>query len=50
MIESPNYIEKPVGILVRETKVLWNQEVRLVEVQRQHRRGSIGIWEWEEVM
>ena len=38
--ESLNYIERPVAILDRKTKVLRNKEVELLKVKRQHRRGS----------
>ncbi|XP_042756659.1 uncharacterized protein LOC122197196 [Lactuca sativa] len=34
--ESRNYIERPVAILDRKTKVLRNKEVKLVKVQWQH--------------
>ena len=45
MDESLNYIERPIVILDRKTKVLWNKEVKLVKMQWQHRRGS--EWTWE---
>lgn len=39
--ESLNYIERPIAILDRKTKVLRNKEVKLVKVQWQHRRGYV---------
>ena len=45
-----NYVEKPVAILDRKTKVLQNKEVKLVKVQWQHRKGSKWTWEPEVEM
>ena len=50
MDEILNYIERPVAILDRKTKVLRNKEVKLVKVQWQHRKGSKWTWEPEEGM
>ncbi|XP_023754304.1 uncharacterized protein LOC111902723 [Lactuca sativa] len=48
--ESPNYIERPVVVLDRKTKVLHNKEVKLVKVQCQHQKGSEWTWKPEEEM
>ena len=48
--EILNYIERPVSIIDRKTKVLWNREVKLVKVQWQHRKGSEWTWEPEDEM
>ena len=43
--ESLNYIERTIMILDRKVMVLRNEEVSLVQVQWQHRKGS--EWTWE---
>ena len=48
--ESLNYIERPITVLDRKTKVLQNKDVKLVKVQWQHRRGSEWTWEPEDDM
>ena len=48
--ERLNYVERPVAILERTMKVLWNKEIPLVKVQWEHRRGSEWTWEPEAEM
>ena len=48
--ERLNYVERPVAILERKTKVLRNKEIPLVMVQWEHRRGSEWTWEPESAM
>ncbi|KAJ9544711.1 hypothetical protein OSB04_024418 [Centaurea solstitialis] len=48
--ERLNYVEKPVAILDRKTKVLRNKQIPLVRVQWQHRKGSESTWESESDM
>ena len=43
--ERLNYVERPIAILKRKVKVLCGNDVPLVKVQWQHRRGS--EWPWE---
>ena len=45
-----NYIERPVVILDRKTKTLWNKEMGMVKVEWQHRKGSEWTWEPDEEM
>ena len=44
------YVERPVAILEREKKILWNKEIPLVKVQWEHRRRSEWTWEPEAEM
>ncbi|KAJ9553357.1 hypothetical protein OSB04_017402 [Centaurea solstitialis] len=48
--ERLNYVEKPVAILDKKTKVLRNKQIPLVRVQWQHRKGSESTWESESDM
>ena len=45
-----NYMERPLAVLERKVKVLWNKKVPLVKVQWKHRRGSEWMWEPEAEM
>ena len=45
-----NYMERPVAILDRKTKVLHNKEMLMVKVYWQHRKGSEWTWEPEAEM
>ena len=45
-----NYVERPISILDRMKKTLWNKEVKMVKVQWQHQKGSKWTWEPEEEM
>ena len=38
--ECLNYVERPVAIFERKMKALHNQEIPLVKVYWQHRKGS----------
>ena len=42
-----NYVERPVAILDRNTKVMRNKMVSLVKVQLQNHKGSKWTWEHE---
>ena len=48
--ESLNYIERPIAVLGRKSKVLRKNELKLVKVQWQQRRGSEWTWEPEDKM
>ena len=48
--EILNYVENPILILDREMKSLRNKEVKLVNVQCQHQRGSERTREPEDEM
>ena len=43
-----NYIERPVAVLDRNTKVLRKKVVSLVTVQWQHKKGLEWTWEPED--
>ena len=45
-----NYIKRPVAIVNRKMKTLWNKVVELVKVQQQRRKGSDWTWEPHEEM
>ena len=38
--EYLNYVERPMSILERKMKILWNKEIPLVKLQWENRRGS----------
>ena len=48
--ERLNYVERPVAILERNKKILWNKEMPLVKVHWEHQRGSEWTWEPEAEM
>ena len=48
--ERLNYVERPVPILERKTKILRHKEIPFVNVQWEHRRGSEWTWELEAEM
>ena len=45
-----NYIERPVAIIDKKTKVLQTNEVKLVKVEWNHCRGFEYTWEPEDEM
>ena len=48
--DNVSYTERPVQILGRETKKLWNKEIPLVKVQWNHHDAREALWELESEM